>query len=88
MMLNKTQCSRKEDKVRERVGDDKLNSVNGGYVVAHNGQYYVVADKNGNILSKGPVQSTAELSAKYQGQSIQLISAEEYENIFGKSLPG
>ena len=74
--------------MREKLGDEMLNSVNGGYVVAYDGNYYVVADGSGNVLSKGPVQSMAELSAKYQAQSTQLISAAEYEDIFGKKFPG
>lgn len=74
--------------MREGLKEDQLEHVTGGYVVTANGQFYVIQDSTGNILSKGPVESMATMAAKYQGQSTEMISAEEYEKIFGKAFPG
>lgn len=48
----------------------------------------MIADKTGNILSNGPVMSLAQMAAQCEGQSPQVISTEEYKNIFGKEFSG
>ena len=72
--------------MKKSISDDLLSQVNGGYVVGVDGQYYVVADKTGSVLSKGPVMSLAQMAAQYEGQSPQVISTEEYKSIFGKEF--
>jgi len=72
--------------MKKLINDDQLSQVTGGYVVGVNGKYYVIADKTGAILSNGPVMSLAQMAAKYEGQSPEIISTEEYKNIFGKEF--
>lgn len=74
--------------MRENLKDEQLDQVTGGYVVSANGKYYVVADNTGNVLTTGPVESMAKMAAKYQGQSPEVITASDYEKIFGREFKG
>lgn len=74
------------ENTRQEVTTDELKMVSGGYVIKEGDTYYVIDDKSGRVLNTSPVETLAKMSAKYQGNSDRLISADEYREIFGRDF--
>ena len=72
---------------QNRLSDDELDFVNGGYIVNQNGKYFVV-DRKGNLVQLGGQEqkgyeklNDARLMALITKESLTEISMEQWDDL-------
>ena len=72
------------DKINEKLEDENLDSVAGGYVHRKGAQWEVISDKNGGVMVRVQTKETAQSIAKKNKQSPKEITDAQLEFLRNK----